>query len=150
MKQLAILPLFCFLAIGCANQQTLERRVNSAVTLYVGFGGDKTTERAVRVTEAANIVKAVAGPSLEEPGTGNPSEQLRSAVIGYINVKYSDDPAKRNQYIAIATILLNELEISLVLPEDVVPNVLTEVRRLAGVVADSAIAAAKPFLKEPT
>lgn len=144
MKRLAILPLFCLLAVGCANQQTLERRVNSAVTLYVGTGGDKVTERAVRVTEVANIFKAVAAP--QDVVLDN--DQLRAAVVVAIQTKYRDDPQKKNLHMTIATILLNELDVSMVMPE--APPIISEAKRLALVVADAAIAAAKPFLKEPT
>lgn len=131
------------LSVGCANQQTLERRVNSAVTLYVGLGGDKATERAVRVTEVANVVKEVVAPA----GDDMTSDSLRAAVLGMIRTRYANDAEKRNQYTAIATVLLNELDVSLTLPD--MPDVFYETRRMAAAVADEAIRAAKPFLREP-
>jgi len=138
MKRSLILPMFCFLAIGCANQQTLARRVNSAVTLYVGVGGPAKDipEPAAQVVAVASLIKLGAGDITDQ-------ESIRAILLETVKNKYRDDPEKQARGVVIVTVLFNEIEISL--PPFDLPDALDQTRKLVLLVCDEAIKAAEVF-----
>jgi hypothetical protein len=133
-----MLILFALASTGCASQ-SLERRTNSAVLLYVGLEDDegKQVEKAQQVIETATLIKMVASGDL---GSGNLRVTIENLVLSRIT-----DPKKRAKIRVIVGVLLNEVEeyVDLQDPNPLIPT--SQIQEIVIRMCNAAITAAQPF-----